>query len=147
MVATIAWLVLGLLLCLSEILTPKVLVELPMGVSALVMALLSQLIPQVNLQIFLWLLFSLGFVVLLRHFAPRRQAYTIQDAPEAQTLTAIAPGQVGRVIYEGNSWQARCETGVQRYQLCVAIFGSGSLSRDDSGEGIGHSTPTMFYPG
>lgn len=113
MVATIAWLVLGLLLCLSEILTPKVLVELPMGVSALVMALLSQLIPQVNLQIFLWLLFSLGFVVLLRHFAPRRQAYTIQDAPEAQTLTAIAPGQVGRVIYEGNSWQARCETGVQ----------------------------------
>jgi len=113
MVATIVWLVLGLLLCLSEILTPKVLVELPMGVSALVMALLSQLIPQVNLQIFLWLLFSLGFVVLLRHFVPRRQAYTIQDASEAQTLTAIAPGQVGRVIYEGNSWQARCETGVQ----------------------------------
>ncbi|MEL7354902.1 MAG: NfeD family protein, partial [Cyanobacteria bacterium J06560_5] len=30
-------------------------------------------------------------------------------ATEARTTTEILPGKTGRVIYEGNSWQARCE--------------------------------------
>jgi membrane protein implicated in regulation of membrane protease activity len=31
------------------------------------------------------------------------------DATEAKTLIEIKPGEVGRVLYEGSSWQARCE--------------------------------------
>jgi membrane protein implicated in regulation of membrane protease activity len=26
-----------------------------------------------------------------------------------ETLTEILPGQAGRVLYEGNSWRARCD--------------------------------------
>ena len=31
------------------------------------------------------------------------------DAIAGETLTAIEPGQTGRVLYEGNSWRAECE--------------------------------------
>ena len=55
------------------------------------------------------MIFSLIFIFLLRRFAPKQTPYTLAESTEARTLTAIEPGQTGRVIYEGNSWQARCE--------------------------------------
>ncbi len=33
----------------------------------------------------------------------------VQDATEAQTIGEISSGKIGKVIYEGCVWQARCE--------------------------------------
>jgi membrane protein implicated in regulation of membrane protease activity len=84
-----------------------------MGISAFGVALVAIALPsQVGLQIFLWMLFSTIFVFISHRFVPKRKVRAIQDATEAQTLTEILPGQTGRVLYEGNSWRARCgETG------------------------------------
>jgi membrane protein implicated in regulation of membrane protease activity len=57
----------------------------------------------------LWLLLSTTFVFLSRRFLPNSRASKSLDAKEAQTLTEIPAGQTGRVLYEGNSWRARCE--------------------------------------
>ena len=37
----------------------------------------------------------------------------IQASTEAEALTAMMPNQLGRVLYEGTSWQARCAEGVE----------------------------------
>ena len=40
---------------------------------------------------------------------PRRRKSQIQDAVIGETITEILPGQVGRVLYEGSSWRAKCD--------------------------------------
>ena len=80
-----------------------------MGVSAFLVALLSLVVTQFNLQVLVWMVLSLICIFLLRRFAPKRTPYTLAESTEARTITAIEPGRTGRVIYEGNSWQARCE--------------------------------------
>jgi membrane protein implicated in regulation of membrane protease activity len=55
------------------------------------------------------MVFSTVFVLLSRRLIPKGTARAIADSQEAKTLTEIPPGETGRVIYEGNSWQARCE--------------------------------------
>ncbi|MDS3862504.1 NfeD family protein [Thermosynechococcaceae cyanobacterium BACA0444] len=103
------WIGLGLILCFLEVLIPTAFVEMMLGVSALLMALVSLLIPNTAVQIVLWLLLSVLLIYLIRRFFPHRKALSLEEAVEAQTLTAINPGKTGRVLYEGNSWQARCE--------------------------------------
>ncbi|NJL48889.1 MAG: NfeD family protein [Leptolyngbyaceae cyanobacterium SM2_5_2] len=103
------WLILGTVLCLMELFLPTAFVESTLGVSAFVVALASLVLPSFNLQIVLWVVLSLVFIVLLRRFVPKRTPYVLQESTEARTLTPIAPGEAGRVLYEGNSWQARCD--------------------------------------
>ncbi|NET37511.1 MAG: NfeD family protein [Cyanothece sp. SIO1E1] len=105
----IFWLVIGVVLCLMELFVPTAFVESTLGISALIVALFSLVVPQFNLQVLLWMVLSGIFIVLLRRFVPRNKIPTIADATEAQTLTEILPGQTGRVLYEGNSWRAQCE--------------------------------------
>lgn len=109
MSAPIFWLTAGLILCLMELVIPTAFIELTMGISAILVGLLAWFIPYLTIQVILWMVFSVGLTLLLRRLLPKRKRTTIEDAKEAKTLTAIAPGAVGRVIYEGNSWQARCE--------------------------------------
>lgn len=107
---TLVWLIAGAVLCLLELFLPTAFVAFMMGISALIVALVSVLIPQLSLQVILWLGLSTGFILLSRRFVPKaKKSRSIQDAVVAETLTAIAPGKEGRVIYEGNSWRARCE--------------------------------------
>lgn len=80
-----------------------------MGISAFVVALLALVIPQVGVQVAIWLVLSVILTLLSRRLVPRRKARIIEDSREAQTLTEILPSQTGRVLYEGNSWQARCD--------------------------------------
>jgi len=82
-----------------------------MGISAFVVAVLSQLgLGSVWLQVAVWLLLSTMLVFLSRRFLqPRRRKSKIEDAVIAETLTEIPVGQTGRVLYEGNSWRARCD--------------------------------------
>lgn len=103
------WLVLGAGLCLAELILPTAFVAFMMGISALIVALLSPLIPQFTVQALLWLALSVGLVFLTKQLMPRRTARSLQDPVEAQTLTEILPGQAGRVLYEGTSWRGRCD--------------------------------------
>jgi membrane protein implicated in regulation of membrane protease activity len=103
------WLIAGVILCFMELVLPTAFAELTMGVSALIVGCIAWFVPSIPVQVVLWLLLSLGFNLLLRRVLPKRSHRAIEDAKEAKTLTEIAPGATGRVLYEGNSWQARCE--------------------------------------
>ncbi|BAZ83007.1 MAG: NfeD family protein [Sphaerospermopsis kisseleviana] len=108
---TLIWLVAGIILCLMELLLPTAFVEFMMGISAFAVALLSYLgLSSLWLQVILWLLLSTVLVVFSRRFLqPPTRRSKISDAVIGETLTEILPGQAGRVLYEGNSWRARCD--------------------------------------
>jgi membrane protein implicated in regulation of membrane protease activity len=108
---TSVWLLAGSVLCLMELFFPSAFVAFMMGISAFVIAVLS-MVGLVNTwwQVFLWLSLSSLLIVLSRRFLqPRRHKSRIQDAVMAETLTEIPAGQFGRVLYEGNSWRAKCD--------------------------------------
>ncbi|MBE9234030.1 NfeD family protein [Cuspidothrix issatschenkoi LEGE 03284] len=109
--STLIWLLAGSVLCLIELLLPSAFVSFMMGISALTVGLLSYLgVGNLWIQVAIWLLLSTMLVILCRRFLqPRRRKSKIQDALVGETLTEILPGQVGRVLYEGNSWRARCD--------------------------------------
>jgi membrane protein implicated in regulation of membrane protease activity len=104
------WLIIGGGLCSIEFFFPTAFVTFMMGLGALAVAAIIFLIPiSPNLQIALWMLFSTTAVILSRRFfTPKTATRTLSDDTEAETLTAITPGKTGRVLYEGNSWRARC---------------------------------------
>lgn len=104
------WLMIGGGLCSIELFFPTAFVTFMLGVSALGVAVLVFFFPlSPNLQIALWMVFSTAAVILSRRFfTPKTATRTLSDDTEAETLTAIAPGKSGRVLYEGNSWRARC---------------------------------------
>ena len=108
---TLIWLLAGSVLCLTELFLPSAFVSFMMGISALMVGLLSYLgIGNLWIQVTAWLLFSTILIIMSRRFLqPRRRKSKIQDAVIAETLTEILPGQVGRVLYEGNSWRAKCD--------------------------------------
>lgn len=103
------WAILGAIFCLMELFLPTGFVESTLGLSAFIVAFMALGVPSFSLQIVVWVALALVFIFLLRRFVPKRTPYSLQESTEARTLTAIAPGQTGRVIYEGNSWQARCD--------------------------------------
>ncbi|NJL01948.1 MAG: NfeD family protein [Spirulinaceae cyanobacterium SM2_1_0] len=108
--ATVLWLIAGVILCFMEFIFPTAFVEFTLGLSAIFVAIISLVIPQLSVQIVLWLLLSVLLVAASRRFlVPRRRSHLLLDDTRGETLTAIAPGRTGRVLYEGNSWQARCE--------------------------------------
>jgi len=102
------WLLAGTILCLAELLLPTAFVAFMMGLSAFAVAAVSLVLPNLNLQVLLWMAFSAILVLLSRRLIPKQTGKGIQDSKEAQTLTEIPAGGAGRVIYEGNSWRARC---------------------------------------
>ncbi|MBW4615397.1 MAG: NfeD family protein [Desmonostoc vinosum HA7617-LM4] len=109
---TLIWLMAGAILCLMELFLPSAFVAFMMGISAFIVALLSKVgLGSLWLQVAVWLLLSTLLIVFSRRFLqpPRRRKSKIQDASTAETLTEIPAGKTGRVIYEGNSWQARCD--------------------------------------
>ncbi|NES72772.1 MAG: NfeD family protein [Okeania sp. SIO2D1] len=106
---TIFWLLAGAILCFLELLVPTAFVEFIMGLSAFVVAGVSLLIPSISVQVALWMIFSVASIFAFRRLLPNQTVATIADAQEAETLTEILPGQPGRVIYEGNSWRAKCD--------------------------------------
>lgn len=105
----IFWLIVGIALCLMELALPTAFIELTMGLSAIVVAIFAPLLPNFTVQVILWFVLSVILTLLLRRFVPAQTHRQIADSKEAQTLTEILPGQAGRVLYEGNSWRARCE--------------------------------------
>ncbi|OUL32697.1 hypothetical protein BV372_18665 [Nostoc sp. T09] len=108
---TVIWLLAGAVLCFMELFLPSAFVAFMMGISAFIVALLSQFVLRsLWLQVLAWLLLSTLLVMGSRRLSqPRRRNSKIQNAITAETLTEIPAGKTGRVLYEGNSWQARCD--------------------------------------
>lgn len=105
----IFWILLGVALCVMELMIPTAFLESALGVSAVLVGVVAMVLPMTfNWQVALWMVLSLLMFWALRRFAPRRQPPALMDATEARTITLIPPGQSGRVIYEGNSWPACC---------------------------------------
>ncbi len=83
-----------------------------LGLGALVMSLLALVLPPwIGLQATLWIVCTIAIAGLSQRLLPKRSAIDFSHA-EAQALTAISPSQVGRVLYEGASWRAKCGDGV-----------------------------------
>ena len=106
---TILWFLAGSILCLVELFVPTAFVVFTMGISALVVGLLASIVPLFSLQVVLWLLLSVSLIFCSRRLLPPAKASKNLDAKEGRTLTEIPAGETGRVLYEGNSWQARCD--------------------------------------
>lgn len=106
----VIWIIAGVVLCLMEALLPTAFTELTLGISAIVVGLIAFALPNVGLQVALWLILSVAFLILFRRFMHGQTPRVLEDSKEAQTLTEILPGQLGRVLYEGNSWQALSES-------------------------------------
>jgi membrane protein implicated in regulation of membrane protease activity len=106
---TVLWLLAGSILCLIELFLPTAFNAFSLGVGALLVGALTMVVRvSVGLQIFLWMLLSLGFVYLSHRLLSKGKSHSLPEATEGETLTEILPGKTGRVLYEGNSWQARC---------------------------------------
>ncbi|MEC4803109.1 MAG: NfeD family protein [Jaaginema sp. PMC 1079.18] len=106
---TLLWAIAGAILCLMELFIPTAFIEFTMGISALLVAVISLFVPSFSLQMAIWLVLSVLLVIASRRFfSPKRSFATLGDDTEGRTLTAIEPGETGRVLYEGNSWAARC---------------------------------------
>jgi membrane protein implicated in regulation of membrane protease activity len=103
------WIGIGLALCMLELIFPTAFVELVMGLSAIVVAFVSLVLPHFGLQVLLWMVVSLVSVFLVRRYLPPKVPQILQESLEATTLTAITPGEKGRVLHEGSPWAARCE--------------------------------------
>jgi membrane protein implicated in regulation of membrane protease activity len=103
------WIGIGLALCVLELFFPTAFVELVMGLSAILVAFASLLLPSFGLQVLLWMVVSLVSIFLVRRYLPPKVPKILQESVEATTLTAIAPGEKGRVLHEGSPWAARCE--------------------------------------
>jgi len=106
---SLLWLLAGSMLCLMELFVPTAFVAFTMGISALVVALVALMIPLFPVQVVLWLVLSTALVIASRRILPAAKVAKRFDAVEARTLTEIPPGETGRILYEGNSWQARCD--------------------------------------
>jgi membrane protein implicated in regulation of membrane protease activity len=108
MTLPVLWLIAGVALCVLEFVVPTAFIELTMGMSAIAVSVLAVFIPSPGIQVAIWLALSIIFLTLLRRFLPKTRTRIIEDSKEAKTLTIIPPGEAGRVLFEGNSWQARC---------------------------------------
>ncbi len=108
MTPALIWVTLGIALCLMELLVPTAFLESALGISAFAVALFTPIVTGPNYQILLWVVLSFLAFWALKRFIPNRTAPALRKATEARTTTAISPGQKGRVMYEGNSWQAKC---------------------------------------
>ncbi len=106
---TLFWTIVGGVLCTMEAVFPTAFVSFMMGIAALLVALVSLFLPQPIFLIVLWLLLSIALTVLSRNFLrSKRQTRITGDDVEARAISGIPAGKTGRVLYEGNSWQARC---------------------------------------
>ena len=97
------WAIVGLVLWGLEFLTPADLILFLLGACALAVAVLTPILPSFGLQLVVWLALSGIALVGLRALGKRLYSgsHEIEPDTEGETLTAIPPGEPGRVLYEG----------------------------------------------
>lgn len=104
----ILWLIAGVVLCILEFTVPTAFVEFIMGISAIIVAFVAMVEPRFSIQVAIWLLLSAVMIISSRRFVPVNQPSMVKHDELAKTLTEIPPDEVGRILYEGCSWQAKC---------------------------------------
>jgi membrane protein implicated in regulation of membrane protease activity len=102
------WLIAGVVLCILEFTVPTAFVEFIMGISAIIVAFVAMVEPRFSIQVAIWLFLSAVMIIASRRFVPVDQPSMVKNAEIAKTLTEIPPDEVGRILYEGCSWQAKC---------------------------------------
>jgi membrane protein implicated in regulation of membrane protease activity len=83
-----------------------------------------------SLQLLYWMGLAFTSIIWVRPMFHHRKRSAIPQATEAETITIIQPGQMGRVLYEGCSWQACCEnyTGtIAPHQKVYVLHREGNL--------------------
>lgn len=106
-----------------EFVFPTAFVSFMMGIAALLVAIVSLFVPQYTLLMGLWLIFATGLTLVSRRlFTPKRRLSVTGDDSEATTISGIPAGKVGRVLYEGNSWQAKCADETRDIAPNEAVF-------------------------
>jgi membrane protein implicated in regulation of membrane protease activity len=119
MMTAIYWLYAGIALIILEVMTPG-LVSIFFGLSALVVALITWLVPGVP-QLAQWLMFSLFsilFIALLRKTLKKTFSGTSEvtedmfdsfSGKRAVVTEAITPIKTGRVEFNGSGWTAEAD--------------------------------------
>ena len=106
---TLFWIVAGGIFCGMEFIFPTAFVSFMMGVAALLVAIASLFVPQYTLLMVLWLILATVLTILSRRFfTPKREVAITGDDLEATAISGIPAGTTGRILYEGNSWRAKC---------------------------------------
>lgn len=120
---TLFWIVVGGILCSMEFVFPTAFVSFMMGIAALLVAIVSLFVPQYTLLMGLWLIFATSLTIISRRlFTPKRKLSITGDDSEATTIGGIPAGTVGRVLYEGNSWRAKCADETRDIAPNEAVF-------------------------
>lgn len=99
------WSVVGLALIATELFLPG-LVAGSMGLAALITAGLAGLGVPAALQLVVWGSLSATFTALSRRLVPKGSTQ-MEEPREARSLAAIPAGQLGRVSYQGSTWNAK----------------------------------------
>jgi len=106
----IVWLLIGVILVVIEMASMGALAFVvgAAGFTAFAIALLSMFVPQVEIQVVVWILLSVFTIWYSRRFMPKDQIL-LMEAQEGKTLTEVKSGKAGRVRFEGQSWRAICD--------------------------------------
>lgn len=114
----VVWFIIGFALLLLEFALPGLIIMF-FGVGAWVVAIMSLFIDMsINMQLVVFLVASLFSVLLLRKWLqktllerkrPREVIESEFIGKTAKAETAISPGQNGKVLFKGSSWQAMSE--------------------------------------
>lgn len=111
------WCAIGSILGLSELIFTKKLaanlrfVPAIAGVNSILLSLFilrMNIVPSFNWQIAYWMGISAACILWIRPMFLKGKKFSDRDATEATTITEILPGKIGKVLYEGCLWQARC---------------------------------------
>lgn len=103
--AHITWLVAGLGCLVVGVLVVEPTLS-ALGIAAIITAIASLSISQFGVQLLIWGILSVALAVVFRGFVPR-ESKDLLPSTEAVVATAIPPGGVGEVSYEGSFWSAR----------------------------------------
>lgn len=79
-----------------------------LGIAAIITAIAALRVPSPLAQMVLWGVLSFTLASLMRSLMPK-EAKTLAHDTEAWVRTTIPANGMGRVIYEGTLWQARCQ--------------------------------------
>jgi len=114
MTAFVVWVVLGVGLWALELLAPG-LVAGSLGTAALLVAFATGWITSPLVQIFAFTVLGSLAILLSRRLLPKPMPELEEGAERgiAVVTTTLVPGRMGRVAYQGTTWNARCDAGAR----------------------------------
>lgn len=121
MTATIIWLIIGLVLCTIEIITPTFLL-LPVGIASFVVAVFSIFKVSILVQIIILAVVSAALYIFVTPKLLKKSDETFNYnslvGQKALVTSDICKGK-GSVKVEGTIWSAKCDTPVDKGEYVV----------------------------